>query len=115
MGMSQFTAEPHIVNISGNCVVNICIFSLVFAAYYYYQIHTLVPKKVSDNCKVKRQVVRTMIVLNKEIMAKYDRGVHLSNLAAEYGMAKLTMSTILKQREAIKSADVAKGVKVLTE
>ena len=31
-----------------------------------------------------------------------------------YGVAKSTISTILKNREAIKAADVAKGVKSLT-
>nr|KAF6463386.1 tigger transposable element derived 1 [Molossus molossus] len=73
------------------------------------------PKKVSDSSKVKRKVVRTTIELKKEIIAKYDRGVRVSDLAIEYGMAKSTISTILKHKEAIKSADVAKGVKVLTK
>ncbi|XP_016070266.1 PREDICTED: tigger transposable element-derived protein 1-like [Miniopterus natalensis] len=64
---------------------------------------------------MKRKVVRTTIELKKEIIAKYDRGVRVSDLAMEYGMAKSTISTILKHKEAIKSADVAKGVKVLTK
>ena len=36
------------------------------------------------------------------------------DLAVQYSMAKSTISTILKKREAIKAADVAKGVKSLT-
>jgi len=36
------------------------------------------------------------------------------DLAVQYSMAKATISTILKNREAIKAADVTKGVKSLT-
>ncbi|XP_059558184.1 tigger transposable element-derived protein 1-like isoform X1 [Myotis daubentonii] len=72
------------------------------------------PKKVSDT-KVKRKVVRTTIELKKEIIANYDKGVRVSDLATKYGMAKSTISTILKHKEAIKKADVAKGVTVLTK
>ena len=35
-------------------------------------------------------------------------------MAVQYGMAKSTILTILKNREAIKAADVAKGIKSLT-
>ena len=71
------------------------------------------PNKVSDSNKVKRKVVRTMIPFKKEILAKYDKGVPVSDLATEYGMVKSTMSAILKYKDAIKSADIVKGVKVL--
>jgi len=39
------------------------------------------------------------------------KGTSVSELAVQYGKAKSTISTILKNREAIKAADVAKGVK----
>ena len=56
----------------------------------------------------------TMVELNKELITKWEKGTCVSDLAVQYGMAKLTISTILKNREAIKAADVAKGVKSLT-
>jgi hypothetical protein len=40
--------------------------------------------------------------------------LRLSDLAAQYGMAKSTIPTILKNKEAIGAANVAKGVKALT-
>ena len=49
------------------------------------------------------------IDFKKELIAKYEEGVHVSELAREYGMAKLTISTILKNKDAIKATDVAKG------
>ena len=39
----------------------------------------------------------------------------MSDLAIKYGVVKLMISTILKHKEAIKSADVAIGIKVLTK
>ena len=45
--------------------------------------------------------------LKKEIIAKFDNGVRVSDLAAQYNMKKFTISTFLKNKEAIKEADVA--------
>jgi hypothetical protein len=56
-----------------------------------------------------------MIEMKKELITKWASGTHLSDLAAQYGMAKLTISTILKIKEAIKVANVAKGVKTIIE
>ena len=42
----------------------------------------------------------------------FGNGVHVSDLAAQYNMAKSTISTFLKNKEAIRAADVAKGVKI---
>ena len=39
----------------------------------------------------------------------------MSDLAAAYGMAKSTISTIIKNKEVIKRADVAKGVTVISK
>nr|XP_061806456.1 tigger transposable element-derived protein 1-like [Nerophis lumbriciformis] len=54
------------------------------------------------------------IELKKELIAKFESGTRVSDLATQYNMAKSTISTILKKKEAIKAADVAKGVKTLT-
>ena len=54
-----------------------------------------------------------MIDVKKEIIAKHDNGVRVSDLATQFGMAKSTNCTILRNRETIKKADVARGVTVI--
>jgi hypothetical protein len=49
--------------------------------------------------------------MKNELLTKWESGTGLSELAAHYAMAK---PTILKNKEAIKAANVAKGVKPLT-
>ena len=63
--------------------------------------------------KEKIKVVRTKIKMNKEVIAMFKNGVRVSDLAAQYNMAKSTISTFLKNKEAIKAADVAKGVTIV--
>ena len=76
---------------------------------------TMGPKKVSASAEDKRKVVRSTIELKKEIIAKYESGVRVSNLALQYNMPKSTISTFLKNKEAIKAADVAVGVSALSK
>ncbi|KAM3922863.1 tigger transposable element-derived protein 1-like [Leptodactylus fuscus] len=75
------------------------------------------PKKArSGNAdKGKRKAVRTTIELKKEIIGKYEQGTRVSDLSAEYGMPKSTISTFLKNKAVIKAASVAKGVTLLTK
>ena len=56
----------------------------------------------------------TTVELKKELITKWEKGTRVSDLAVQYGMAKSIISTILKNRETIKAADAAKGVKSLT-
>ena len=56
--------------------------------------------------------MRTTIEFKKEIIAKLENGVRVSDLAKQYNMAKSTISTLLKNKEAIK-ASVAKGVTIV--
>ena len=56
-----------------------------------------------------------MIDIKKEIISKYENGVRVSDLATQFGMVKSTVCTILKNRETIKKADVARGVTVITK
>ena len=56
----------------------------------------------------------TTVEMKKELITKWEKGTRVSDLAVQYVAAKSTISTILKNREAIKVADVAKGVKSLT-
>ena len=73
------------------------------------------PKKDNDSSKVKRKNTNIMIDVKKEIIAKHENGVRVSDLATQFAMAKSTIYTILKNRETIKKADVARGVTVITE
>jgi len=74
----------------------------------------MAPKKVTNVEKLKRKTIMTTAELKKELITKWEKGTRVSDLTVQYGMAKSTISTILKKREAIKAADVAKGVKSLT-
>ncbi|XP_069815758.1 tigger transposable element-derived protein 1-like [Dendropsophus ebraccatus] len=73
------------------------------------------PKKRDTKDGKRRKKIRTTIELKKEIVAKFEQGVRVCELVTQYGMAKSTVSTILKQIDAIKEADVAKGVTTLTK
>jgi len=73
------------------------------------------PKKASESVKAKRKIVRTTIEVKKEIIRKHENGVCVSDLALQFGLAKSSICTILKNKEAIKDANVAKGVTVITK
>ncbi|XP_076049471.1 putative CENPB DNA-binding domain-containing protein 1 [Oratosquilla oratoria] len=53
------------------------------------------------------------IELKKELIAKFESGTCISDLATQYGMAKSTILSILNNEDIIKEANVAKGVTVL--
>ncbi|XP_039608438.1 uncharacterized protein LOC120528359 [Polypterus senegalus] len=63
----------------------------------------------------KKGLKKIEIELKKKIIEKYEHGVRVTDLATEFKKSKSTISTILKQKDAIKAADVAKGVTVLTK
>lgn len=65
---------------------------------------------MDKSCKAKRIIYRT-IEVKKEIISKHDSGVSVCDLAMQFGMAKSTICTILKNKEAIKGANVERGVK----
>ena len=48
--------------------------------------------------------------MKKEIIVKFEKGVGVSDLAAQYIIEKFTISTYLKNKEA---ADVANGVTIV--
>ncbi|XP_023239813.1 major centromere autoantigen B-like [Centruroides sculpturatus] len=66
-------------------------------------------KEKSDSGNRKRFSVTS----EKEIIAKYENGIHVSDIAKEYNVAKSTISTIIKNKKAFKAAEVAKGVNVI--
>ena len=73
------------------------------------------PKKSSSSGEEKRKVVRKSIEFKKELIVKYESGVRVSALAKEFGMAKSTISTILKNKDKVKASDVAKGSSVFSK
>ncbi|KAM6467107.1 uncharacterized protein PHA67_012646 [Liasis olivaceus] len=76
---------------------------------------SMAPKKMQSRLgKNKALKKKVTIELKKDIIEKHDRGIRVTDLASEYKMAKLTISTILKNKDAIREADVAKGVTILT-
>ncbi|XP_067134160.1 tigger transposable element-derived protein 1-like isoform X1 [Centruroides vittatus] len=76
---------------------------------------TVGPKKANESVEVKKKKMKTTIELKKEIIRKHEGGVRVSDLALQFGLAKSSICTILKNKEAIKDANVAKGVTVITK
>ncbi|KAF2358522.1 Transposase IS3/IS911family [Trinorchestia longiramus] len=70
---------------------------------------------VSDSGRVKRKNVRKTIELKEEIIAKFESGVCVSDLATQHGMSESTISTFLKKKEEFKEVNVAKEVTSLTK
>ncbi|XP_028575874.2 uncharacterized protein LOC114592144 isoform X1 [Podarcis muralis] len=70
---------------------------------------------MDNSCKAKRTINRTTIEVKKEIISKHESGARVRDLARQFGIAKSTICTILKNKKAIKGANVARGVKTLTK
>ena len=58
----------------------------------------MAPKKVTNVEKPKRKIIMTTVELKKELITTWEKGTRVSDLAVQYGMAKSTVSTILKNR-----------------
>ena len=65
--------------------------------------------------KPRRKVQRRTIELKKDIIAKHESGVRVTDLSIQYGMPKSTISTILKSKESYKACNVAKGVSIISK
>jgi hypothetical protein len=74
----------------------------------------MAPKKVTSGEEPKRKIVISTIGIRKVLITKWESSTGLLDLAAQYGIAKSTISTMLKNKEVIKAANVAEGVKTLT-
>jgi len=59
----------------------------------------MAPKKVTNVEKPKRKIIMTTVELKKELITKWEKGTCVSDLTIQYGMAKSTISTILKNRK----------------
>jgi hypothetical protein len=49
------------------------------------------PKKDNDSSKVKRKNTNIMIDVEKEIIAKQENGIRVSDHGTQFGMAKSTI------------------------
>ena len=68
----------------------------------------MAPKRtISGESKSKRKNELMAIEQIKEIRDEYKEGARITNLAAEYCMVKSTVVTMLKNKEAIRGANVA--------
>jgi hypothetical protein len=72
-------------------------------------------KKVNEKSQATKKMVRITMEVKKEIVEKYEGGMRIRDLAAAYHMPRMTVSTIVKNKDFIKSANVAKGVKSITK
>lgn len=63
----------------------------------------------------KKALKKIITELKKEIIEKHDCGIRVTDLALEYKITKFTISTILKNKDVFKGADVAKGITMLTK
>ena len=66
---------------------------------------------ISDKNKPKGKSEVTTIEQEKEIIDEYEKGPRIIDFLAEYCMGKPIVATILKNKEAIKRADVTMDVK----
>jgi hypothetical protein len=72
-------------------------------------------KKVTEKSQATKKMVRITMEVKKEIVEKYEGGMRIRDLAAAYRMPRTTGSTIVKNKDVIKSANVAKEVKSITK
>jgi hypothetical protein len=72
-------------------------------------------KKVNEKSQATKKLVRITMEVKKEIVEKYESGMRIRDLAAAYRMLRTTVSTIVKNKDVIKSARVVKGVKSITK
>ena len=63
------------------------------------------PKKVLSASPLIKKA-RNMIEFKKELIAKYESGVRVADLARMYGKSASTISSILAKKKEIKKADV---------
>jgi Mor family transcriptional regulator len=66
-------------------------------------------KKVNEKSQATKKMVRITMEVKKEIVEKYEGGMGIRDLAAAYRMPRTTVSTIVKNKDVIKSANVAMG------
>lgn len=82
----------------------------IIILFFFTPSATTGPKKPSERGKI----VKTTIEAKNDIW-NHEANIHVSDLAAKYDLAKSSICIILKNKEAIKEVDVAKGIIVITD
>ena len=72
-------------------------------------------KKVNEKTHATKKMVRIILEVKKEIVEKYEGGMRIQESTDAYHMARTTISIIVKNKDVIKLANIAKGVKLLTK
>ena len=71
-------------------------------------------KKDNEKSQATKKMVKITIEGKKEIVEKYEGDMRIRDLADAYCMPRTTVSTFVKNKNVIKSANVAKKMKWLT-
>ncbi|XP_057694746.1 tigger transposable element-derived protein 1-like [Corythoichthys intestinalis] len=71
--------------------------------------------KVVGKSEGKRKKEMLTIEIKKEMIEKYEQGARVSELARQYGRNMSTISTVIKQAEAIKKVNASKGTTILSK
>ncbi|GFS77461.1 tigger transposable element-derived protein 1, partial [Nephila pilipes] len=86
---------------------------MLYSAYFVIlTIHPKVKEKTGEKKKPKKMI---SMEEKHEFIAKHERGVRIIDLANEYGRNPSTISTIIKQKEAIKKLQPSKGVIIISK
>jgi hypothetical protein len=88
---------------------------LCFSRKFFVNSLTMSSTKINEKSQATKKMVRITMEVKKEIVETYEGGMRIRNLAAAYRMPRTTVSTIVKNKDAIKSVNVAKGVKSITK
>ncbi|XP_068173267.1 tigger transposable element-derived protein 2-like [Antennarius striatus] len=75
------------------------------------------PKKVTEKRRKEKRKKRVVLSIEtkQEIIEKHEKGMRLVDLAKEYGRNVSTISTFLKQKEAIKAVTPSKGLAIISK
>jgi hypothetical protein len=87
----------------------------VFSRNFFVNSLTMSSKKGNEKSQATKKMVRITMEVKKKIVEKYEGGMRIRDLAAAYRMPRTTVSTNVKNKDVIKSANVAKGVKSITK
>ena len=71
--------------------------------------------KKANKSQATKKMVRITIEMKKKFVEKYEEGMRIRDLADAYRIPKMTVSTIVENKNVTKSANNAKGVKSLTK
>jgi hypothetical protein len=87
----------------------------VFSRKFFVNSLTMSSKKVNEKSQATKKMVRITMEVKKKIVEKYEGGMRIRDLAAAYRVPRTTVSTIVKNKDVVKSANVVKGVKSITK